>query len=104
MKRARRSKGDRQRGILDRVVGHTVCLVRIGIPARDPEDPLPEDVRPRVRHPRARPAIVQHARQRRRQAQRVVSGFEQDRAPIRAGVGGCGTDKTAPCADSGTIY
>jgi hypothetical protein len=84
------SAGDRvpiEQELLDRIVGQSVGVIGIGIAARDPEDPLREHVGPRVSHPRRRARIGQRLRQGRRQAERAIRGFEQNRAAVRTGVG-----------------
>ena len=72
--------------LLDRILGQAVGVIRVRIPARDPEDPLGEQVGPRMGDARGRPRVGQRLRQGGRQPQRPVGGLEQDRAAVRARV------------------
>jgi hypothetical protein len=72
--------------LLNRIVGQSVGIIRIGIAARDRKDALRQHVGPRMRHARRRPPVAQHGRQRRGEPQCAIRGFEQDRTTIRARV------------------
>jgi hypothetical protein len=72
--------GDRvalEQQFLNRIVRQAIRVIGIGIAARDPEDPLRENIGPRVGD----------ARHRRDEPERGVRRFQQNRAAVRAGMG-----------------
>jgi hypothetical protein len=67
--------------LVDRIVAEAIAIVGIGIPARDPEDPLRHQIRQCMGHSRRIAGVRQTGSQSRRQAQATVGRLRQDRAP-----------------------
>ena len=73
--------------LVDGIVRQAVGIVGVGIPARNPEHPLRDEVLQRVRDARRDAAIGEAARQRLDQTEAGVGRLQQDRAAIRTRVG-----------------
>lgn len=76
-----------QQQLVDGVVGQGVRVIRVGVPAREAEDALREEIPHGMAHAGRVPSVAQDARQRVDQAQATVRGLEQDRAAVRTRVG-----------------
>jgi hypothetical protein len=84
--RGEREAGDRiavEQQLLNRIVRQTVGIVRIGIPARDPEHPLCDKFVDGVLDSRRHPAVRETPRHGRRDTEPRVGRLQQDRPAIR---------------------
>jgi hypothetical protein len=75
-----------QQQFVDRILGEAVAIIAVGMPARDREDPLSDQIPDAVRHARRIPRIGDRRREGRHQAKVPIRRFEQDRATVRTGV------------------
>ena len=82
--RRQSAAGDRipiEQEFLNGIVRQSIRIVGIRVAARDPEDPLRQDVGPGMRHPRRGAPVCQHLRQRTDQVDRAVRRFQQHGPP-----------------------